>query len=834
MKFVLTSFLILFLSAFRTDAQTALNKADFQNPPQSSKMHTWWHWMGGNITREGITKDLEAMKLHGIVQATILNVGDIYSKEVDVPKVKFNSPEWYEMFHWALKEANRLGITIGFQNCDGWSTSGGPWISPELSMKQYVWTTTEIDGGIQISTALAQPVSVEGFYKDVAVIVYPVEDKPNSFHKAQARIELNKVAVGDTLTDGNPKSVINLKKGYVIDISSNTEFTADKLAIFPYLPFCWDDMGKINVQFTISSSNDGIVYTKVADLQFTGVNKSITALFPETKAKFFRLELSKTNFTFFDTYPIAELEILKSEESPTFSPAISSFLEKSANVFDVKENVHDVNVNDSEKAITENSIIDISSFMSADGNLKWNAPNGRWKVIRFGYTSTGIKNNPATPEGLGLEVDKMDTTALNVHFNSFANKIIESAGNYKGNTLKFILMDSWEARFQTWSNTFSEEFKNRRGYNLLSWIPVLCGETVGSMQLSEAFLHDYRKTIADLIDQNYYKHFSELCHRNQMEFHGEAIYSNWGGYPPLDPLKANQYIDFPMTEFWAENDANKFADYKPANRPVPGFPMSSALAYDKQLIGSEAYTNFAHYSETPFDLKPFGDAAYCSGVNQLILHSFVHQPFDKKPGMTLGKFGAHFNRNNPVWEFNKGWMTYQSRVQYVLQKGTPVIDVVFYAGDQLPQFFSKSFLNDLPFGIQATACNIDMLKNKSKVVNGKISFGGKQSFPVLMLPNSTKMEYATLQRIAELVNDGAIVYGPKPLEMLSVLEIEKDAVAFTKLAEVLWGDSGQNNYGKGKMISGKSIGEVLSELNITPDLTTNTNNPKELMYTSLL
>jgi hypothetical protein len=315
-----------------------------------------------------------------------------------------------------------------------------------------------------------------------------------------------------------------------------------------------------------------------------------------------------------------------------------------------------------------------------------------------------------------------------------------------------------------------------------------------------------------------------------MDFHGEVIYSNWGAYPPLDPLKSNQYVDIPMTEFWAVNDSNYLGDYRPANRPAPGFPMYSALAYDKQIIGSEAYTNYAHYSETPFDLKPFGDAAYCSGVNQLILHSFVHQPFDKKPGMTLGKFGAHFNRNNPIWEFNQDWLRYQARVQYVLQKGEPIVDVIFYAGDQLPQFFSKSFHNDLPFGFQASACNIDMLKKKAKVINGKISFGGRQSFPLLLLPNSTKMEFATLKQFAKLVNDGAVVYGPKPLEMLSVNEIKNNEAEFKKLVAALWGNSGEINYGKGKMISGKPLAEVLSQLKVLPDLTTNTNDPKEIMF----
>jgi hypothetical protein len=830
MKLTLTSFLFLFLLISYTAAQNTLNIADFQNPPQSAKVQTWWHWMAGNITREGITKDLEAMKKQGIAEATIVNIGEIFSKKVDVPKVKFNSPEWIEMFQWALREANRSGITIGIQTIDGYCTTGGPWIKPELSMKQYVWTKTVIEGGKEVISKLAQPVEVEDFYSDVAVVAFPMEGIANSFQYANPKIAVNNISAGGLLCDGNPQTEINLKRGDIIDVSLDSIFSAAKLSIIPHLPFCWDEMGKITVQFRLSSSNDGNVYTKITDLQFVGVNKSLTASFPLTKAKYFRIEFINDNFKYFNTYPVAELEFLKDSDLQTFTPPVTSFFEKTASVFDVNENVLDPNTLTIKKAVPENSIIDITKYLSSDGTLKWTAPKGQWQVIRFGYTSTGVKNDPATPEGLGLELDKMDTAALNVHINSYAKKLIQAAGEYKGKTLKFILMDSWEAQFQTWTKAFPEEFRTRRGYDIIPWIPVLCGEAVGSTQLTEAFLHDFRKTIADLIDQNYYKHFSDLCHRNGMELHGEVIYSNWGAYPPLDPLKSNQYIDIPMTEFWAANDTNNLSDYHPAKRPAPGFPMYSALAYNKQIIGSEAYTNYAHYSEAPYDLKPFGDAAFCSGVNQLILHSFVHQPFDKKPGLTLGKFGAHFNRNNPTWEFNQDWLAYQARVQYVLQKGEPIVDVIFYPGDQIPQYFSKSFLDDLPFGFEASACNTDMLSKRAKVNNGKIYFGGKQDFPLLLLPNSTKMEFATLQQIASLVYDGAVVYGPKPLEMLSVMEIKNDQAAFNKLVAELWGNTNENKYGNGKIISGKQIGEVLGILNVLPDLTTNTNDPKEIMY----
>ena len=826
MKTILRSllFLVLIFVSMAMKAQTTLNVADFKTPPASTKVNTWWHWISGNITKEGITKDLESMKQQGIVRATILNVGGLNTKNADVPNIKFNSPEWFEMFNWALKEANRLDIIIGIHNCDGWSTSGGPWITPEMSMKQFVWSKSSIEGGQEINTKLSQPSSLNNFYRDVAVVAYPMEEKQNSFQKAQPKIEVNKVSAGTVLADGNPNSEIYINKGDIITITLPADFMANKLVLFPHLIFSWNDMSKIKNQYTISSSTDGKVFNKIADLEFVGVNRSISASFPITTARYFQLECINGGTA------VAELEFLKDDELPAYSPQVSFLLEKAASVNALDENAFEFSPMNNEKGIAEKSIIDLSGSLSPEGILKWKAPKGQWQIIRFGYTTTGVKNGPATPEGTGLEADKMDTSALNFHFNSFAAKLIQSAGQFKGNIFKFLLIDSWECQFQTWTKAFPEEFKNRRGYNITNWIPVLCGETVENTQLSEAFLHDFRKTISDLIDQNYYKHFSELCHKNQLEMHAEVIYGNSGPYPPLDILRSNKYVDLPMTEFWANPNSDQFPHYQPADRPTVGFPTYASLACNKPVIGSEAYTGYAHYSESPAELKPFGDAAYCSGINQMILHSYVHQPTDKKPGMTLGQFAAHFNRNNPWWEYAQDWMTYQSRIQYILQKGEPVVDVIFYIGDQLPQYFSKSSIYDLPYGFQANACNFDMLKNEAKVVDGKISFGGKQSFPILTLPKSTTMEFATLQRIAELVHDGAVVYGPKPTEMMTVTDIKTNTLAFNKLTEALWGHPGENQYGKGKVITGKPIGEALKQLSIIPDLSTNSNAPKEIMY----
>jgi hypothetical protein len=823
-----TTILMLVLILFRLNfavGQVTLDSSEFKTPPASVKVHTWWHWISGNITREGITKDLESMKQQGISQATILNVGSWIPVELVEPPVKFNSEEWFGIFKWALQEANRLGINIGVHNCDGWSTSGGPWITPEKSMKQYVWTKTSVEGGKEINVQLEQPQTVQNFYRDVAVVAFPVEENLNTFQKANPKIALNKNDVASLLNDGNPISELKIKTGEEIIISFSSGFSSDKIVIFPRLVFDWGDMSKITAQFVLSSSDDGVNYNKIRDFELVGVNKSLSISFPETKSKYYKIECVKSS----NNYVLSEVELLSGKEIPTYSPKINGFLEKIGSVKAQHERAFSLTPQNNVIGIPEKSVINLTSSISSDGLLNWNAPKGRWNVIRFGYTTTGKTNGPATPEGTGLEVDKMDSAALDFHFDSFAGKLVEAAGNYTGNTFKFLLIDSWECNFQNWTQNFPNEFNARRGYEITPWIPVLCGEVVENTKYSEAFLHDFNKTISDLIDEKYFKHFRELCHRNQLEMHAEIIYGNNGDYPALDILKSNNYPDLTMTEFWAQPNQNQFAEYQPADRPVAGFPTFAALACNKQIIGSEAYTGYAHYSESPADLKPFGDAAYCSGINQMILHSYVHQPAEKKPGVTLMQFAAHFNRNNPWWEFAQGWMDYQSRIQYVLQKGEPVVDVIFYVGDQLPQYFSKSVIYDLPYGIQAGACNLDMLQ-KARIVDGKISFGGKQSFPILTLPKSTTMELVTLKRIAELVNDGLIIWGPKPTEMLSLLDIKNNTTEFSKLAGELWGNSGENKYGKGKVISGKPIGEVLNELEVVPGFATSSNNPKELMF----
>ena len=823
-----------------TDLKHELNTSNFKNPPETSKIYTWWHWMDKAITREGITKDLEAMKQQGIIGATILNVGLFGGKDMGVPQVTFNTREWYEMFRFAIEEADRLGIEIGIHNCDGWSTSGGPWIKPEQSMKQYIWSTTLVEGGQMVTRKLAQPKEKINFYRDVAVIAWP------SAINYSNQINLQEISINDSidasvLADGEPFSFMEVSTNDAVKFSFEQPQLVEKVAIHPHLYFQWGIVD-LNSRFDIEVSDNGRAFTKHISIQVTNMNKTSIITIPPVAAKYFRIlprEISGLRNNQFIN--ISEIELLEKADAPRYFPAIAFHLEKTVALQPSSmETLVFIDLHESKSIpISLNSVVDLTDKMSEDGTLNWDAPEGNWIISRFGYTTTGSKNGPATAEGTGLECDKMDTSALNHHFRSFPQKLINAAGDFTGNTFKYLFIDSWECTYQNWCDNFLMEFEKRRGYNLLPYLPVLCGNVVGSVGETEALLNDYRKTIADLIEENYFKHFSTLCHQNDMELHAEVIYGGTN-YPPLDVLRSNKYIDVPMTEFWAVNQDPGNTDrsninYSPRARLSAINPTHACVVYNKPLLAAEAYTGFAHYSETPWDLKLYGDMAFNFGVNRMVLHSYVHQPFEKKPGFTLGQWGSHFNRHNHWWQHFSSFSTYQARQQYILQQGKAVSGICYFIGDRMPDFQAKRPLYNLPYGYRADHCNPDILINHLKMHEGKIVLPDRAEYKILLLPDDQVMELATLQKLEKLIDDGAIVVGPKPLTCLSLKNFGPDNQVLKVLADKIWGDIDgttvfENNYGKGKVFWGKSLEEIFDQEKITPDIENNDKQPDNFLF----
>jgi len=814
---------------------TLLDISKFRNPGPESSVHAWWHWLDNSVTREGITRDLEAMKKQGISTATILNVGLLSERELGVPQTIFNTDEWFQLFGWALEEANRLGMKIGAHNCDGWSSSGGPWINPENSMKRCAWSRTIIEGGSKIDVRLPEPKGNLDYYRDIRVLAFPAKSGVSSFQKAQAVIKADGLPAGDILYDGDPFSMIPVKEGSVIDILFNNDFAVDKLAIHPRVEFVWDNLGDIHYQIELQASSDGRSFKTIQVFDGPPSNRTTVFEMKTVAARNFRITFSNITGIRDANVGVGEIELLRNDEDPAYFTRIPHHLQKT--VTTIPDRVNDVLVEGTERgeAVKYDDILDISQNMSPEGELKWEAPAGKWEVLRIGYTTTGAQNGPATKAGTGLECDKMDSAAMNLHFRSFPARLVAHAGKYAGNTFEYLFIDSWECRYQNWTRNFITEFEKRRHYSMVNWLPVICGVVVNDDQATERFIHDFRQTIAELIEENYYRRFNELCHEHGVKSHVEVIYGG-PAYPPLDILKSNSYVDVPMFEFWAGFDREtKLISYEPVAGTAFEIPAHAGALYGKQVIPAEAYTGYANYSESPWDLKLFGDRAFCSGINQMVLHSYVHQPFEKKPGVTLGVFGQSFNRHNPWWDFASQWFSYHARIQYMLQQGVPAADILYFTGDRNYQELNTEGNYKVPDGYSAQKCNLDILMNHCRVNKGKIWLDNGQSYEILLLPDDRKIELNTLKIIAELIRQGAVVAGPRPVQVAGNLNYERNEKDLLDLSGHVWGKAGttgitENKYGLGTVYSGLSLKEILNRKKVVPDFSGHEGGSSSLLY----
>ena len=782
MKRILFSLCLLLTAWSALAANDVPDPAVFARPPMENQTAAWWHWIDGALTREGITKDLEAMKAQGISNATVLNIYRRLGIGYEGRTVDFGTPEWYAIFRHAVEEADRLGMEIGAANCDGWSESGGPWITPELSMKQYTWRKTFVHGnGRTQKVQLLLPPSKEHFYRDVAVVAYRSE-APNSFVAAAPKVtchgeypittlvknheyyeedphlDQDDVFPGDVLVDGSTTSMLTLDKDKTVLMEFAQPFTAEVLCIQ-----IMASKAPYPIPVVIEVSEDGRAWKEAGRVYARGFMQQKLP-FPRTESRYWRLTinepLSPTTFS--------ELSLLKAGERSLSETVPGVTIPSTADV------------------------VNLTGKMSKDGTLRWAAPEGDWTVIRFGYTSTGKNNHPASPQGVGLECDKMDTTALNIHFKAFPQKLIDAAGPLAGKTFTYFLVDSWECGQQTWTEGFQREFKRRRGYDLTAWIPVLCGERIASVERSQAFQFDFDRTRGELVQDNYFKHLADLCHRAGMKLWSEGIYGG-AAMPPVDVLKSYEYCDVPMTEFWAQ--AWDYVEwpvvFRPANYGNHAIPYHVSLIYDKPVVGSEAFTGMALYSDSPIDLKLYGDLAYTQGVNRMILHSYVHQPDNRRPGVTLGIYGQTFNRNNTWFNAGDGFFGTQARIQYLLQLGDRRSDALVYLGDRLPntEMTSMEIERSLPANIKFQYINQEVLLNRLSVKDGKIWLDGRHPFKFLLL-RGEQMQVETARALERLVNAGARVYGPRPGSTLSLVDLDKHNAELAAIVARLW-DSGK-------------------------------------------
>jgi len=458
-----------------------------------------------------------------------------------------------------------------------------------------------------------------------------------------------------------------------------------------------------------------------------------------------------------------------------------------------------------EQLIDRTRIADLTPRMSHDGRLEWNVPAGQWTVMRFGHTSTGVENAPSPESGRGLECDKLSREGIEANFGGMIAKLIADVGPAAGRVLTVTHIDSWENGAQNWTARMPEEFRARRGYDLLPFLPVMTGRVVESLEISERFLWDLRQTISDLVVENYAGHLQTLARRGGLRLTIEA----YGG--PCDDLRYAGRCDEPMGEFWIGGSALN----------VCKGMASAAHTYGKPIVGAEAFTadDRERWRDHPASIKALGDRAFCEGINRFVFHRYALQPWpDRRPGMTMGPWGVHYERTQTWWEMTPPWHTYLARCQFMLRQGRFAPDICYLQPEAAPQGAHDHRRRGYDFD----QCSAEVVLTRMAVKDGRLVLPDGLSYRLLVLPGVNTMTPALLRKIRDLVQAGATVVGPRPLKSPSLTDYPTCDDEVKKLADEVWGNCDgrsvkEHRLGQGRVVWGVTAEELLAQEGVRPD-----------------
>ena len=780
--------------------------AGFQNPPVSAKPQTWWHWMNGNITNAGITADLEAMHRVGITEANIITA----SLGTPPGPVPVMSPQFFDRVEFAAKEAHRLGMTLCMDDCPGWSCSGGPWVTSEHAMQTLTTSETTVDGPTPFSGKLAQPPTKKDFYRDIAVYAFQdpagntdvaTPDNQPTITSSESGIDASSLLKPGSKTD---VTFVPAKadKPFSIQIEYAQPVTARMIIIVPG--------GLSTMSGKILTSSDGAHFDTLRPFSIARTSEPVTFSLgaqPVT-AKIFQLQVDQsgpkpTPVVLKEVQLSSALRIENIDAKAAFKPD-----EVDPLAVDRDEQINAT----PDLVLHRNEVFNLTSAMKPDGSLTWNVPAGHWTILRVGYTPTGKTNHPAPPEATGLECDKLSPAGLDACWNGMMQPILDRLGPLAGKVLDHCLIDSYEVGDQNWTAHMVADFKRLRGYDPTPFLPVMTGRIIDSPEVSERFLWDMRRTVADLFAQNYYGHFTELCHEHGLQ----SMIEPYEG--PFESLQCGATNDIPMGEFWAGQDINT------SNNRSAKLASSIGHIYGQTVIAAESFTGVpkhAMWTDDPYSLKADGDRAFCKGINRFVFHRFAHQPWtDKFPGMTMGKYGINLDRTNTWFEMGKAWMQYLTRSQFLLQQGRSVADVAYFCGQSAPVMDRDVVQLQ---GYDFDEINADVLLNRAKVVDHRLVLDDGANYAVLVLPESDpEMTPQLLEKIHGFVQDGLIVMGSRPDHSPSLQDYPACDAEVHKLAADLWGDCDgktitEHAFGSGKIVWGQPLDQVLSGLKIAPD-----------------
>ena len=849
--------ILLLLSVCLLGQENRLQQ-DFKNPPKSARPRVWWHWMNGNISQEGIKLDLEWMHRVGIAGYQNFDAA-LQTPQVVEKRLAYMTPEWKDAFKYAINTGDQLAMEMAIAGSPGWSETGGPWVPPSHGMKKYVWSETMLDGGKRFTGRLPHPPSNTGAFQNMGIreeFGRPPAAPPPEFY-ADAVVVAFRVPSGESVSVEDATQAKITSSGDGLDAAMLSDGDLEKTTKVPipllgsesWLQFEYPAPHTVRAvtyvtkdptfiqelvsgiaapEKTLEVSDDGQTFRKVVGLS-GGRAPEHTISFAPVTAKYFRVTFKRNppppipawaegiDPTSFGPMPPAPTTYEAAEIVLHSDPRINHFEEKAAFVPEPDLYQYLTPEVDASSVIKKSDVIDLTLKLQGDGTLDWTPPEGKWVVLRIGYSLLGITNHPATPEATGLEVDKLDHRFVKDYFDKYLDSYKETVGAEEMGKrgIQYVINDSWEAGSQNWTDNMLAKFRKLRGYDAIPWLPVLTGHIVESAGASDRFLWDFRKTIADLIANEHYGQLEDTLHERGMGHYGESHES--GRAFVADGMEVKKFNEVPMSAMWTQSPGvnNVQYGYNADDRES----ASVAHIYGQNLAAAESLTAAAApWAWSPATLKPTADQELLNGINRFVIHESAHQPLvGKAPGLTLGPFGQWFNRNDTWAEQAAPWIDYLSRSSYMLQQGHFAADLVYFYGEDsnLTAIFEHKAPN-IPAGYAFDYINADALIHELSVADARIVTKSGMEYKVLGLDRySRHMSLPVLRAIHTLVENGAVVAGPKPTDDPSLAD---DQSEFERLSSQLFGDgSGVHKVGKGVVYAGQNLSEVFNALQIKPD-----------------
>jgi (4-O-methyl)-D-glucuronate---lignin esterase len=832
--------------AAQPDADRLLS--GFRNPPNAARPQVWWHWMSGNVSLEGAKLDLAWMRRVGVGGVHTFSGGGLGEPHVVDPPVDFMGDQWREAFRETTRIARESGMEVTIAGSPGWSETGGIWVAPEDAMKKYVWSETLIVGGKPYDGALAQPPATTGpflgvkanghrvspaelhgdVYRDSVVIAFPTPAAELTagtphFDSSAGAIDLSPLRSGDLASAVN----LPIAEG---EVSAWIDASFDRPTTLAALTLGLGAAADVEIQASEDGSNFRRLLRASAD-QSESPSPQQTYAFAATSAKVFRIVLTAPPPR--PLFPDLPARLSKRPERARSFALTRLTLTGGARVNRFESKAGFQPTIDSAPAAIPNAApdavvpsggaINLTDHLDSAGRLRWTPPAGSWTVLRFGWSLTGQTNGPAEAKDTGLEVDKLDPAVVRGYLEHYLSLYRDAVGAELGAaSVQNLLTDSWEAGVQNWTPALLAEFKARRGYDPIPYLPVLAGRVVSNASTSDRFLWDFRRTLKDLLADN---HYGVL--RQVLQEHGMGYYTEAQGDNPRaigDGMTMKSRADIPTAEFWyrpfatAVGQPSLKADLKEA--------ASAAHVYGRPLAAAESLTVAAGsdpWAFSPAMLKPVADEIFAQGINRILLHESHHQPLlNQEPGLTMGFFGQFFNRNETWAEEAGAWVSYLSRTSFLLQQGTFVADVAYFYGEDrnLTELYNDRFNGDVPEGYGYDYINPEALMTLLSVSDGSLATPSGMRYRVLYIPAYvTRLTLPAIRKLRDLVASGAVLVGPKTLGGLGIESPDAEVVA---IADQLWGtDAGApeaRSFGKGRVYPSADLSAALKREMVVPDV----------------